>query len=49
MYKCFVVNNVNKHLAGELASSGPSHRSKNSGIFRKMKKVLGLGLFRSKG
>ncbi|KAL9321695.1 hypothetical protein ACSQ67_009748 [Phaseolus vulgaris] len=34
---------------GELASSGPSHRSKNSGIFRKMKKVLGLGLFRSKG
>ncbi|XP_057457337.1 probable choline kinase 2 [Lotus japonicus] len=31
---------------GELASTLPS--KKNSGIFRKMKRVLGLGLFRSK-
>jgi len=38
----------NGHLTGELASAAPPHRSKNSGIFRKMKKVLGLGLFRSK-
>ncbi|XP_047163112.1 probable choline kinase 2 [Vigna umbellata] len=33
---------------GELASAAPSHKSRNSGIFRKMKRVLGLGLFRSK-
>ncbi|KAH1253881.1 putative choline kinase 2 [Glycine max] len=32
---------------GELASAVPT-KSKNSGIFRKMKRVLGLGLFRSK-
>lgn len=34
---------------GELASAVPSKgsSSKNSGIFRKMKRVLGLGLFRS--
>ncbi|XP_020224716.1 probable choline kinase 2 [Cajanus cajan] len=31
---------------GEQAPSG--HQRRNSGIFRKMKKVLGLGLFRSK-
>ncbi|KAK2439975.1 Protein kinase superfamily protein [Trifolium repens] len=35
---------------GELASTAHTkgHSSKNSGIFRKMKRVLGLGLFRSK-
>ncbi|KAG5150089.1 hypothetical protein JHK82_016970 [Glycine max] len=32
---------------GELASALPT-KSKNSGIFRKMKRVLGLGLFKSK-
>ncbi|CAJ2638743.1 unnamed protein product [Trifolium pratense] len=37
---------------GDLASAGHTkghHSSKNPGIFRKMKRVLGLGLFRSKG
>ncbi|CAJ1958781.1 unnamed protein product [Sphenostylis stenocarpa] len=33
---------------GELAQAAPSHKSKNSSIFRKMKRVLGLGLFRSR-
>ncbi|KAK7322572.1 hypothetical protein VNO77_25958 [Canavalia gladiata] len=32
---------------GELASAAPT-KSKNSGFFRKMKKFLGLGLFKSK-
>lgn len=34
-------------FAGELASGGHT-KGKNAGIFRKMKRVLGLGLFRSK-
>ncbi|XP_058749551.1 probable choline kinase 2 [Vicia villosa] len=33
---------------GELASGGHTKGGKNTGIFRKMKRVLGLGLFRSK-
>lgn len=38
----------NPEGTGELASAAHAKGSKNSGIFRKMKRVLGLGLFRSK-